>query len=204
MFPPDRGNNWFRGYPDRLSCLRCLSGFFCFLGPWGFIVLLQAVHAADAVVVDLHGLRRMFRPLYLFFVYHDLLNEQPQQFRRQFRDVRIPPRLVEKARRSVYRFPQALNIRLLLGDFRSDSVMETAARISRLRQYRKHLNSFAAARRWSVKDCRASRTAGQIYPVLRTAPVIKRWATVCDTLCGVYHVAHRCRAFMKHSVDNRG
>ena len=25
-----------------------------------------------------------------------------------------------------------------------------------------------------------------------------------DTLRGVYHVAHRCRAFMKHSVDNRG
>ena len=32
--------------------------------------------------------------------------------------------------------------------------------------------------RWSVKDCRASRTAGRIYPVLRTVPVIKRWATV--------------------------
>ena len=56
--------------------------------------------------------------------------------------------------------------------------MEAAARISQLRQYRKHLNSFAASRRWSVKDCRASRTAGRIYPVLRTVPVIKRWATV--------------------------
>ena len=56
--------------------------------------------------------------------------------------------------------------------------MEAAARISQLRQYRKHLNSFAALHCWSVKDCRASRTAGQIYPVLRTAPVIKRWATV--------------------------
>ena len=32
--------------------------------------------------------------------------------------------------------------------------------------------------RWSVKDCRASRTAGRIYPVLRTVLVIKRWATV--------------------------
>ena len=31
--------------------------------------------------------------------------------------------------------------------------------------------------RWSVKDCRASRTAGRIYPVLRTVPVIKPSAT---------------------------
>ena len=28
--------------------------------------------------------------------------------------------------------------------------------------------------------------------------------SVEETLRGVYHVAHRCRAFIKHSVDNRG
>ena len=38
--------------------------------------------------------------------------------------------------------------------------------------------SFVVLLRWSVKDCRDSRTAGQIYPALRTAPAIKRWATV--------------------------
>ena len=32
------------------------------------------VYEANAVVVDLHGLGRVFRPLYLFFVNHDLLN----------------------------------------------------------------------------------------------------------------------------------
>ena len=32
----------------------------------------------------------MLRPLYLFLVNHDLLNKQPQQFRRQLRDIRIP------------------------------------------------------------------------------------------------------------------
>ena len=40
---------------------------------------MTAADIANAVVVDLHGLGRVFRPLHLFLVNHDLLNEQPQQ-----------------------------------------------------------------------------------------------------------------------------
>ena len=47
--------------------------------------------------------------LYLFLVNHDLLNEQPQQLWRQFRDIRVPLRLIQKAVCSNHRFPQALD-----------------------------------------------------------------------------------------------
>ena len=73
--------------------------------------------------MDLHGLRRVLRPLYLFLVNHDLLNKQPQQFRRQLRDIRIPLRFVEEAVRSNRRFPQALYLVLFLWDADSDEVL---------------------------------------------------------------------------------
>ena len=68
-----------------------LPGFFCVLGFWCFQcffhILLTAADIANAVVVNLHGLGRVFRPLYLFLVDHDPLNEQPQQLWRQLRDI---------------------------------------------------------------------------------------------------------------------
>ena len=96
-------------YPDRLSCLRCLSGFFGFQGVRAFRVLLVTAHITDAVVVDLRGLRHVLRPSYLFFMSHDLLSKQPQQFRRQFRNVRVSLRLGEETIRPAYRFPQVLD-----------------------------------------------------------------------------------------------
>ena len=59
------------------------------------------------------------------------------------------------------------------GNRRNMSFEEEAAILAPL-----DLSPILCILRWSVKDCRASRTAGRIYPVLRTAPVIKRWATV--------------------------
>ena len=39
-------------------------------------------------------------------MYHDLLNKQPQQFRRQFRNVCVPLCFIKKAVRPAHRFPQ--------------------------------------------------------------------------------------------------
>ena len=46
---------------------------------------------ANVRVVDLHSLPRMFGPLHILLMHHDFLNEQPQQFRRQFLDVGVAP-----------------------------------------------------------------------------------------------------------------
>ena len=73
--------------------------------------------------MDLHGLRRVLRPLYLFLVNHDLLNKQPQQFRRQLRDIRIPLRFVEEAVRPVHGFTQTLDLTLFLWDAGGDTVL---------------------------------------------------------------------------------
>ena len=54
---------------------------------------------------------------------HDPLNEQPQQLRRQLRDIRIPLRLVEEAVRLVHGFPQALDLILFLWNTDSDEVL---------------------------------------------------------------------------------
>lgn len=94
--------------------------FFCFLELLGFRcffhILLVTADIVNAVLVDLHGLRRGLRPLYLFFVDDDLLNEQPQQFQRQLRDVRTLLRLVEESVRLTHRFPQVLDLHFLLRD----------------------------------------------------------------------------------------
>ncbi len=92
----------------RSSCLQCrgfhLGLYSCFHR--FFHILLTTADIANAVVVDLHGLGRVFRPLYLFLVNHDLLNEQPQQLRRQLRDICVPLRLIKEAVRPAHRFPQ--------------------------------------------------------------------------------------------------
>ena len=44
---------------------------------------------ANIRVVNLHGLPCVFGPLHILFVHHDFLNEQPQQLRRQFLNVRV-------------------------------------------------------------------------------------------------------------------
>ena len=85
--------------------------------------MLTTADIANAVVVDLHGLGSVFRPLYLFLVNHDLLNEQPQQLRRQFRDIRVPLRLIKEAVRPAHRFPQALDLTLFLWNTDSDEVL---------------------------------------------------------------------------------
>ena len=54
---------------------------------------------------------------------HDLFNEQPQQFRRQLRDIRVPLRLIKKAARSNRRFPQALDFFLFLWDANGDAAL---------------------------------------------------------------------------------
>ena len=41
-------------------------------------------------IVNLHGLSGMLGPFHILLMHHDLLNEQSQQFRRQFRDARVP------------------------------------------------------------------------------------------------------------------
>ena len=116
MSPPHRGNKRSPGYPGRSSCLRCLPGFLCVLGFWCFQcffhILLTTADIANAVVVDLHGPGSVFRPLYLFLVDHDPLNERPQQLWRQLRDIRVPLCFIKEAVRSVPGFPQALDLSL--------------------------------------------------------------------------------------------
>ena len=86
-------------------------------------ILLTAANIANAVVVDLHSLGRVLRPLYLFLVDYDPLNEQPQQLRRQFRDIRVPLCLIKEAVRPARRFPQALDLTLFLWNTASDAVL---------------------------------------------------------------------------------
>ena len=113
MSPPHRGNKRFPGYPGRSSCLRCLPGFLCVLGFWCFQCFFHILlTTANAVVVNLHGLGRVFRPRYLFLVDHDPLNEQPQQLWRQLRDIRVPLCFIKEAVRPVHSFPQALDLSL--------------------------------------------------------------------------------------------
>lgn len=54
---------------------------------------------------------------------HDLLNEQPQQLRRQFRDIRVPLRLIKEAVRPAHRFPQALDLTLFLWNTGCDAAL---------------------------------------------------------------------------------
>ena len=61
---------------------------------------------------------------------HDLFNEQPQQFRRQLRDIRVPLRLIKKAARSNRRFPQALDFFLFLWDANGDAALFRRSRMS--------------------------------------------------------------------------
>ena len=81
MSPPHRGNKRSPGYPGRSSCLRCLPGFLCVLGFWCFQcffhILLTTADIANAVVVNLHGLGRVFRPLYLFLEAASILSNTP-------------------------------------------------------------------------------------------------------------------------------
>ncbi|CAN4043779.1 hypothetical protein NBJODN_NBJODN_13225, partial [Dysosmobacter welbionis] len=73
--------------------------------------------------VDLHGLRCVLRPLYLFLVNHDLLNKQPQQFQRQLRNVRVPLCPIEETVRPAHRFSQALDVHLFLRDTCGDLIL---------------------------------------------------------------------------------
>ena len=99
--------------PGGVSCLRYPPGSFCFQGICcAFLLALGTIdvaHITDVGAMDLHGLRRVFRPLHALFVDHDFPDEQPQQFRRQFRDVRIPSGLGDEAVGAGYLIPQALD-----------------------------------------------------------------------------------------------
>ena len=46
---------------------------------------------ANIRVMDFHRLAGVFGPLHILLMHHDFLNEQPQQFRRQFLDVGVAP-----------------------------------------------------------------------------------------------------------------
>ena len=100
--------------PRKVIVFTMPAGFLCVLGFWCFQcflhILLTTADIADAVVVNLHGLGRVFRPLYLFLVDHDPLNEQPQQLWRQLRDIRVPLCFIKEAVRPVPGFPQALDL----------------------------------------------------------------------------------------------
>ena len=78
-------------------------------------------------------------------MYHDLLDKQPQQFRRQLRNVSVPLRLVKETIRPTYRFPQALDIRFFLRDICGDPIL--LLRIA--------ADSFSYLRisRWISADC---------------------------------------------------
>ena len=101
MLPPGRGILNDVRNPGGLSCLRSPPGSFCFQGICcGFLLDLGAIDVAyitDIGVVDLRGLQHVFRPLHALFVGHSLPDEQPQQFRRQFRNVCIPSGFGDKA-----------------------------------------------------------------------------------------------------------
>jgi hypothetical protein len=51
---------------------------------------------ANVAVVDFDGLHGFFRPLCALLMYHNLLDEQPQQLWRQLRNVRVPLALAMK------------------------------------------------------------------------------------------------------------
>ena len=113
MLPPGRGIlNEVRN-PGGLSCLRSPPGSFCFQGICcDFLLDLGAIDVAyitDIGVVDLRGLQHVFRPLHALFVGHSLPDEQPQQFRRQFRNVCIPSGFGDEAVGARYLIPQVLN-----------------------------------------------------------------------------------------------
>ena len=57
---------------------------------------LSVLHAANVGIVDLHSLWCVLGPLYFFFMHHDLLDEEPQQLRRQRLNVRVPLRFIEE------------------------------------------------------------------------------------------------------------
>lgn len=100
--------------PRQVIVFTMPAGFLCVLGFWCFQcflhILLTTADIADAVVVNLHSLGRVFRPRYLFLVDHDPLSEQPQQLWRQLRDIRVPLCFIKEAVRSVHGFPQALDL----------------------------------------------------------------------------------------------
>ena len=99
--------------PGGVSCLRYPPGSFCFQGICcAFLLALGTIdvaHITDVGAMDLHGLRRVFRPLHALFVDHDFPDEQPQQFRRQFRNVCIPSGFGDEAVGARYLIPQVLN-----------------------------------------------------------------------------------------------
>lgn len=64
---------------------------FCFTG-W----FLRRVHQPNVAVVNPDILFGSARVFLRFFTYHDLLNEQPQDFRRELRDVAVPFGFVNK------------------------------------------------------------------------------------------------------------
>ena len=47
-------------------------------------------YTTNVVVVNLHRLLGVLAPLHVLFVYHDILDGQPQQLRCQLLDVRVP------------------------------------------------------------------------------------------------------------------
>ena len=71
---------------------------------------LSVFHAANVGIVDFHSLRCMFGPLYVLFMHHDLLDEEPQQLRCQRLNIRASLCFVEEGCRIAYRLFQPLDL----------------------------------------------------------------------------------------------
>ena len=77
---------------------------------------LWQFHTANVIVVNLHCLLSVLAPLHVLFVDHDLLDEQPQQLRRQLPDVRVPLCQGDKVVGAGHLLPQPLDGSFLFWD----------------------------------------------------------------------------------------
>ncbi len=57
--------------------------------PYALFVMFKSPNHANIRVMDFHRLAGVFGPLHILLMHHDFLNEQPQQFRRQFLNVGV-------------------------------------------------------------------------------------------------------------------
>ena len=119
LLPPDRGNNVGGGYPAGVSGTSRVfhwriagndSGHFRDFFMLLRFCCLSVFHAANVGVVNFHCLWCVFGPFYFLFIHHDLLDEEPQQFRCQRLNIRVSLRFVEERCRIAYRIFQPLGL----------------------------------------------------------------------------------------------
>ena len=73
--------------------------------------------------MNFHSLFRILGILHAFLMHYDLLDEQPQQFRRQFRNVGVTLGLGDEAIGAGNRIPQLLDGTFLRWDFLCQSCL---------------------------------------------------------------------------------